>query len=190
MKIFIDPEDARSSSLGSFYRVPDIDAQGISLPLELPAQLRSRWCWAAIACTVGTYYGTLQQDQATLAAAVLQQYTDITGDYTAEDLHTGNINFKLDKALKYAGCFGHWSIGKPGWERILFEINQGRPPCVRLEWYRGGAHYILIRGYCEDGHILVEDSLHGASKQAFNSFPDHYINDGAVWTETIWTNKQ
>lgn len=190
MKIFIDPEDARSSELGSFYRAPHIDASGVWLPLALPQQLQSRWCWAAIASTVGAYYGASQDDQATIASALLLHHTDAVGNYTEEDRRTGNVNFKLDTALKYAGCFGHWSIGKPGWERILFEINQGRPPCVRLEWYRGGAHYILIRGYSEDGHILIEDSLHGASKQAFESFPDHYHNGGAVWTETFWTNKQ
>jgi hypothetical protein len=179
MKIFIDPDASQISSAGDFYKNPCIDKKGCWLPIEVNQQLKSRWCWAAIACSVGAYYDTIHIEQAELVNRLLP-----------DDDTERNINFKLDVALKYINCFSHWTIGKPTFERIQFEINQGRPLGVRLEWFKGGAHYILINGYnSEDGSIFIEDSLHNRSVQDFNQFPDHYRVSGAVWTEIYWTNK-
>jgi hypothetical protein len=176
VKIFIDPDASRTSNEGDFFRSPCIDEKGCWLPVAVEEQLRSRWCWAAIACAVGKYYETIGITQQQLVEQLLHEDKD--------------VNFKLDLALKYVHCFSRWTIGKPTFERIQFEINQGRPLCARLEWYRGGAHYILINGYNDqDRSIWIEDSLHHRSIQPFEQFPGHYTVSGAVWTETYWTNK-
>jgi len=186
MKIFIDPNEATASNIGEFYRNPHIDEAGFWLPISLDRQLKSRWCWASIASAVGIYYGTSSKQQSEIVKDLLGDFDDSIADQSDD----ANVNFKLDVALKHVGSFGHWTIGKPIFERVQFEINHGRPLGVRLEWFKGGAHYILVKGYNdEDGTILIEDSLHGKSTQKFSQFPNNYRESGAVWTETFWTNK-
>lgn len=191
MKIFIDQGNARQAAFGSFYQAPVIDNAGCRLPVTVNQQLKSRWCWAAIASAVATYYQTMCIDQQQIAGRLLADLNVKSGLYTNDDLLEKNVNFKLDVALKYVQCFSHWAIGKPVFERIQFEINQGRPLGVRLEWFKGGAHYILVTGYNDqEGSIMIEDPLHGPGMYGFDRFPETYRESGAVWTETFFTNKQ
>lgn len=190
MKIFIDPGDAKLSAFGSFYQAPVIDSTGCRLPIAVEPQLRSRWCWAAIASAVAAYYKTMSIGQHQIADSLIAGPGLKNGPYTNEDLFEKNVNFKLDVALKYVQCFSHWTIGKPVFERIQFEINQGRPLGVRLEWFKGGAHYILVNGYNDqEESIMIEDPLHGPGILRFDRFPENYRESGAVWTETFFTNK-
>ena len=190
MKIFIDPDDAKTAAFGTFYQLPVIDNTGCRLPLTVGEQLRSRWCWAAIASAVATYYQTMSVDQHQIVDSLWSDPDPVNKRYTREDLLERNVNFKLDVALKYVKCFSHWTIGKPVFERIQFEINQGRPLGVRLEWFKGGAHYVLVNGYNhQEGSIMIEDPLHGPGVHGFDRFPNNYRESGAVWTETFWTNK-
>ncbi len=187
LKLFIDSKEARISSVGDFYQSPTVDGTFIHLPLNVESQQMSRWCWAALACAVARYFNTASLTQGQLVQSLL----DSDGTYTqkSEEL---NQNFKLDHALKQVHCFSHWSPGKPGFERIQFEINQGRPIGIRLEWYRSKeAHYVLIKGYdIREGTVAIEDSENGPSIQNYKNFPEDYGTRGAVWTETFWTNKK
>jgi hypothetical protein len=190
MKIFIEPGDAKLSGVGAFYQQPVIDETGCRLPVKVEQQLKSRWCWAAIASAVASWYQTMRIGQVQVVDSLLADVNAGKGLYTKEELLERNVNFKLDVALKFVHCFSHWTIGKPAFERVQFEINQGRPLGVRLEWFKGGAHYILVNGYNDqDGSIMIEDPLHGPHVLDFNRFPANYRESGAVWTETFFTNK-
>lgn len=190
MKIFIEPDDAKVWGAGACYQQPIIDETGCRLPVTVGPQLKSRWCWAAIASAVATWYQTMSIGQVQIVNSLLANFNDSKGLYTNEELLERNVNFKLDVALKFVNCFSHWTIGKPSFERVQFEINQGRPLGVRLEWFKGGAHYILVNGYNDqDGSILIEDPLHGPHVLDYNRFPGNYQGSGAVWTESFFTNK-
>jgi hypothetical protein len=161
------------------------------LEIKLEQQLKSRWCWGALACAIAGYYETMNVQQAQLAGELIKDSDTGHEIYALEDRQEKNVNFKLDVVLKYVGCFSHWSAGKPNFDRLKFEINQGRPLCVRLEWFKGGAHYIMIKGYdWEKGTVLIDDPLHGLDRMPFENFPEKYRVSGAVWTETYWTNRQ
>lgn len=188
MKIFIDSNDAKTSEIGVFYKLPKLIGNECFLEIELERQLKSRWCWASLACAIARYYETMDVQQAQFAAELLKNVDAEHNIYPIEDQLEKNVDFKLDVALKYAGCFSHWSAGKPTFDRLKFEINQGRPLCVRLEWLKGGAHYIMIKGYdWEKGTVLIDDPLHGLDRMPFENFPEKYRVSGAVWTETYWT---
>lgn len=191
MKIFVDPDHATVSQVGVFYKTPSLAENECYLEIQLEQQLRSRWCWVSLASAIARYYKTMQVEQARLADELVK-ITDTEYEiYSPEERLQKNVNFKLDVALKHVRCFSHWSTGKPNFERVKFEINQGRPLCVRLEWRKGGAHYIMIKGYgCENGTVLIDDPLHGTCRMSFNDFPEKYMVSGAVWTETYWTNNK
>ncbi|WP_282126775.1 C39 family peptidase [Marinifilum flexuosum] len=177
--------------MGTFYCVPKIDKNGTWLSINVEQQKKSRWCWAAITRATGLYYETSNLSQEEIVKELLIDAEFNENLYTKSEIEEKNINFKLDVALKYVEAFSHWSAGKPSFERIQFEINQGRPFCARIEWFKSGAHYILIKGYnANQRTIFIDDPLHGFHIEKYKNFPDEYNKSGAVWTETFWTNKK
>jgi len=190
MKIIIDHEQAISACLGSAAPVLSPLTDEVALGIQVEQQLLSRWCWAALGASLSAYYhgASLRQDE--LAGRVLG--LDCTGFETEEALREQcNINFNLDKVLELVGCFSHWSPGKPPFERLQFEINNGHPVCCRVSWYEGDAHYILIRGYAiGEGLLYVEDPLHGPARVKYDDLPRNYHLSGGVWTETYWTRQK
>jgi hypothetical protein len=176
MRLRIEPPGATRASYGRAAR-PGDDARGARiLDLIVERQLRDKWCWAAVAAALGRYYGTRTLAQRDAAAALL----GVDGD-------DGNRYAMLDDALRLAGCFSHWSPGRPTYERICDEIDAGRPVCVRIQWRDGGSHYVVLTGHDRrTGELYVQDPQHGPSIHPFEAFPRQY-RIGAVWTETYWT---
>lgn len=186
MRLTIDSELAASSTVGAGFRSPRAAGGAVFVEMGVERQLFRNWCWAAIAASLGRYYGTTQASQAEIARRVMAaEGADDAGD--EESGSEDGKEFRLDRALTAAGCFGHWSAGKPVFDRVRFEINLGRPFCPRIGWHQGGAHYVVIHGYREKGErVLVADSLHGPAEHALREFPGRY-REGGAWTETFWT---
>ncbi|HKF49967.1 MAG TPA: papain-like cysteine protease family protein [Terracidiphilus sp.] len=187
MRLTIESEFAPSSSVGARFTGPEFVNGAVRLDVCLEKQHRRNWCWAAIASALGRYYGTSGASQDEIASRALASDSS-RGDERAE-VDEANVEFRLDRALQAAGCFSHWSAGKPVFERIRFEINMGRPLGARIEWHHGGAHYVVIHGYRDEGElVLVGDSQHGPGEYALSRFPSLY-REGGAWTETFWTSR-
>ncbi|MCP4220043.1 MAG: hypothetical protein GY765_35760 [bacterium] len=158
------------------------------LTLEMKKQELEQWCWASIAVAVGKYYGTGSYRQNDIATEVLG--FDCSGYDKDEDLKARCDQTRtMDEALETVDCFSHWTPGKPSFERLQTELRDGRPICIRIEWFDGGAHYAGITGcnaYNRD--IYIDDPKHGFSKHPYESFPHNYRKDGGVWTENFWTD--
>jgi hypothetical protein len=171
MKLRIENSEAREAQFGAPFRPPCRAAGRVWIDLTVDKQRESHWCWAAITAALAGYYHDLPLDQAAIAGGV-------------------NVDRALDEVLAQHGCFGHWSLGKPTFERVAFEIDSGRPLCARIQWYSGGAHYVVVKGYGAAARtLLVEDSLTGPAEQAWSQFPHGYAQRGGVWTETFWTEQ-
>ena len=186
MKLIIEDESSRTSCVGQRFKQPVIRANRALVDVNVPRQQLDSWCWAAIAAGLSEYYGTGTPSQADIASGVLD--VDCSHFENDEQLKAvANTVARLDKAMALVSCYSHWSAGKPLFDRIKFEINQGRPLAARIEWFSGGAHYVLIHGYADaTGNILVADPMHGASEHPLAHFPARYRLGGA-WTETFWT---
>lgn len=147
----------------------------------------SRWCWAAIAVSMARFYNTGRWRQSDVAGRVLGY--DCSGYRENPNLQQQcNQNRTLDEALQVTECFSHWSPGKPAFERIMAELDSGRPLCIRIEWFKGSAHYVVIFGYHGIRRELhIADSRYGVSQHSFDRFPLGYQTGGGVWTENFWT---
>jgi hypothetical protein len=189
MKIIIDNENSRSSGLLPGDALSYVYGNYL-LHTSLPEQQLLRWCWAAIASGLAKFYHNKTVRQHEVAAMVLGFDC---GDYITDDAlkERCNVNFKLDAALKAVQCYSHWSIGKPMFERVQFEISCGRPVCCRINWYTGDAHYAVINGFdSQTREIYIQDTLTGDRKMEFDRFPEKYTRSGGAWTETYWTKNQ
>lgn len=186
MKIIIENEHAETAGFGKEFHSPSVNGTDVFVDIAHEQQQQSQWCWAAIGAMLGRYYGANGSNQEKLAATVLNTGTE-TKRGRKKKTET-NVSVTLDRALKHIGCYSHWSLGRPLPERVMFEINQGRPVCVRVEWYQGGAHYVLLKGYnAATEEWLVEDPMDGPSRVPFAAFPQQYGKSGGVWTDTFWT---
>ncbi|VAW70647.1 hypothetical protein MNBD_GAMMA09-3627 [hydrothermal vent metagenome] len=190
MKIHIDPEESVVSSIGDCYCAPEISREDVFIDLVVQQQQKAHWCWAALASSLADYYQTGDWTQEQIALEIADRDSLLDKKMITITRGNTNVNTTLDKALRVSRCLSHWSPGKPSFERIQFEINLGRPLCMRIEWHAGDAHYAMLNGYdAKNRYVLVKDPLHGDSRQAYKEFPRNYNNCGGVWTETYWTDK-
>ena len=171
MRFVIDSDRAPTSTVGTTFEPPQAVDGWHRLSLVPDLQSAENWCWAAIAASVARHYGAAPADQNEIAAR-------LTGSLDREA--------RLDAALRLTGCFGHWSPGKPLFDRVRFEINAGRPFAARIAWHQGAGHYVLVTGYHADGTLQIDDPATGQSVAPYSGFPERYRSGGG-WTETFWT---
>lgn len=187
MKLRIENSEAKDVLFGNSFCTPAYDGEWVSLNLTVDKQKLSNWCWAAIGVSLSRYYNRKEVSQEYVAAAIFNVADDEENILNNKEFNTDQ---RLDKVLELLSCFSHWSLGKPSFDRIKVEINNGRPVCVRIQWYKGGSHYVVIKGYRDKGTSLqIEDSLTGYNECFYDEFPKKYKNTGAVWIETFWTEK-
>lgn len=155
------------------------------LRIALERQEQSRWCWAAIAVSLATFYGTRSVSQRQLVAEILG------GDAPGED-RDRNADARLIDALVAVGCYAHWSPGRPDPARLNSEIESGRPACLRIVWAGSGAsHFVVIDGFAQGrdrpAEIEVADPSGARSLHRLGEFAKSYRGREAYCCETYWT---
>jgi hypothetical protein len=102
-----------------------------------------------------------------------------------------NVPWYLEKALT---CIGHLAApptsGAETFSYIQSEIDAGRPVGVRIGWFGGGGHFVIVRGYDDTaGNQLVdvEDPWYGPSIVDYAAFATAYQGAGS-WTDTYPIN--
>jgi hypothetical protein len=187
MRLKIESPEATHVCYGSASRPADVERSARFLPVQLQRQAQSNWCWASIAASLGRYYGTRRVEQHDVASALLGEDCSAFSSDPALALRC-NVCAMLDDALRWVGCFSHWSPGRPSFARIRVEIEAGRPLALSVNWHHGGSHFLLVTGYCRDTEELqVDDPLHGTTLQRYADFPQNYRTVGGVWRGTYWT---
>ncbi|MDJ0676698.1 MAG: papain-like cysteine protease family protein [Calothrix sp. MO_167.B42] len=185
MKIRIESESAKKLSLTNGLQQIGCE-DDVILDFLLEKQVLSCWCWAAIGASIGKFYKTCFLTQQQIADKLLNISPGKSSK--VDDIHNNNKQLTLDKSLKIAKSYSHWSLGRPSFERILLELTMGHPVCVRIEWFTGGAHYLVIKGANpKEKSLYLDDSLNGQSIMSYSHFPKRYNDIGGVWTETFWT---
>jgi hypothetical protein len=184
----IEPAEAKREVYSSGVRRQEEGRDSCVLDLIMQRQELEHWCWAAIAVSLGAFYGTRRMMQHEAAGALLGM--DCSGFQSEPDVVSRcDVCAMLDDALKLVGCFSHWSPGRPTFERIRTEIDAGRPVCFCVDWKTGGSHYAVISGYyANTREVYVADPLHGPSVQAYSTFPTQYRGIGGFWRGTFWTS--
>ncbi|MGL4861145.1 MAG: papain-like cysteine protease family protein [Enterobacteriaceae bacterium] len=156
-------------------------ARSTRLNFTMQKQSQTNWCWAAVATSVGNFYGTGLWTQCAVANDQLKRTTCCSQPGPC------NVYGYLDAALRTTRSFSSMRSGSLAMSSINSQINQGRPVGLRCAWNGGGAHFLAIYGTDGD-YILVADSIYGYSTRALSTFPASY-NSGGKWTHTYFTRK-
>jgi len=150
-------------------------------------QIKSQWCWVAVALSVDHYFSPNSTwTQCAIAKQVLhpaecwcgQPYTNETCDKAAH----------LEAALTVVQRPFTPLPGAVAFEKIRGEIDSARPVCVRIQWQGGAGHFVIISGYrvlkSQLRQLVVLDPLFGPSLQDDDAFRRAYLLSGQ-WTDTF-----
>ena len=94
----------------------------------------------------------------------------------------------LDGALSIVGRLtGPVTAGPMLFPDIKTVIGAGSPVCIRIGWYGGGGHFVVISGFQEQPGIQtvnVDDPFYGSSVLDYNTFCTAYHNGQGAWTNS------
>lgn len=155
------------------------------LNLVMEQQAQTQWCWAAVAVSTHRFYGGTTWGQCELVNSVLG-YLDCC-DKPCPELC--NQAYRLGDALKATGNFSYKKDGAEEYSTIRSELEANRPLCARIDWARGGAHFVSVIGYEDSdhgGYLHVEDPIRGLSVVSVQEFSRRYQGHG-TWGYTYFT---
>ena len=144
----------------------------------------SKWCWAAVAISVARYYNPNYPLYQCHLATI---YFGMPLWICCNDKSLCNFGGHLDEALDMVGHLWDWDNCSTSLVRIFVEIGGGWPIGVRIAWYKGGAHYVVITGFSTNGFVKVHDPATGGySWVDYDIFIVAYKFKG-YWTHSYYT---
>lgn len=159
------------------------------LPPFMQCQQQSRWCWSAVATSVGLLFQTGSWTQCATVNGCLKR-SDCCNSPTPDPC---NVYGYLDQSLTYTKSYnGPLIYGTITVDKLEAQIDAGNPVCARVQWNGGGAHFLSIAGYSYPADdpssvtIHLQDSLYGPTSMAYDDFATYY-HCGGEWTHTYLT---
>ncbi len=160
----------------------DAELAIVSLPLRQQPQEMLNWCWAAIAASLSSYYGTGWALQCNLATFLLNQRCCLQPPPAA-----CNQTQSLVIATETVGVLREMVPAAATFAQVMQEINARQPLAANIVWQAGGAaHAVNIYGYQTPGQILIGDPRFGDHLVAYAWFPAHY-QGGGEWNQSLYT---
>jgi len=160
--------------------------------------MQDNWCWAAVATSVGLFYGTGNWTQCAVATDQVNKLISpgqVNDCCSTPDSQTCDVYGYVYFALQHVRSIDHWSPKKPLPQELYDRLSRDKEVvCLRIKWNGGGAHFTTIRGCTDpaDGGpfiISTSDTLKGFSGTTlpYDDFPAHY-HAGGEWTSTFFTS--
>ncbi|MBL8296301.1 MAG: hypothetical protein JNN08_30940 [Bryobacterales bacterium] len=163
----------------------------------MPRQKHDFWCWAAVTVSIDYW---LSQDSAWNQCEVARF---VHGQDCCANRATAtccmdpepppcNRAASLSDALHSVGR-SHVRIPAPlSFDEIVTQIDAGHPIGVRIGWYGGSGHFVVIRGYHPSpsgAHkVDVADPYYRSGRWYYEDFRDAYqasvVSGGGHWTHS------
>jgi len=157
------------------------------LKFVMQTQEQQQWCWAAVAVSIGNFYGGHQWNQCSLVNSVLGCNNCCTDPCPG----CCNIPWRLERALITVGHLSAVESGAKSYLITRAEIDSERPLCARIGWDGGGGHFVIIMGYLEgndgDEFLHIWDPKSGKSIVTMDEFTRRYKGTGS-WTHSYFTS--
>lgn len=154
----------------------------LSLPFNMQRQLQSQWCWAATSASVSLFYNSGSGWTQCLVAEQIMG-TGCCGNPTP----CNNPSY-LDQALTVTNNYVALS-GPITFQQVSVELSAGRVIGVRVGWYGGGGHFMVIYGSDTINGVnyySIDDPIYGKSQITEAAFLSAYQGAGR-WTHTYTT---
>ncbi|MFN0086738.1 MAG: papain-like cysteine protease family protein [Blastocatellia bacterium] len=161
---------------------------------DIQQQEQTNWCWAAVTSSLLAFFNP---GKAMSQCEVVRECFRDTEFETEEDCcrkkvsEACNREFKLVDALDWMDLLSTRCFYQVSLDEIRRQINLGAPIAIRIEWKKGGGHFVVItavgpqhpRG---DGHTwlrVADPKRESAVYITYNTLKKRYRGDGE-WTHT------
>ncbi len=161
---------------------------------DLQMQEQTNWCWAAVTTSLLTFFHP--DEPRTQCEIVRETLRDTEHDPEEDCCGTGKRDLcnrvcKLPDALDSMGLLSIRCNYPLELHEIRQQIDLGLPLAIRIEWKKGGGHFVMITGVLPqdprgDGHtwIRIADPLRESAVYiTYNALKKRYRGDGE-WTHT------
>jgi hypothetical protein len=154
------------------------------VPFTIQTQEQDLWCWAAVAASIDDYFARgASMTQSGVANKVLKR-----GDCTANN-RACNVVATLQDALLEVSHLDGFVTRRLEFSEIKEQIDKKRPVCVRIGWFEGGGHFVVISGYSisESGTemLTIRDPWYVDSILTFEDFGSAYLLGEGSWTDSF-----
>ncbi len=158
-------------------------APPVLLMFNMQLQVENQWCWAATSASVSIFYNSGSTwTQCLVACSVLRISTCCAMPTPC------NKPWYLDQALSVTNNFVNQS-GQLTFQNVESELLNGRVLGVRVGWYGGGGHFMVIYG-CKTtngvNYYNIDDPIYGKSLITEAAFQTAYQGAGS-WTHSYNT---
>ncbi|MFN0103635.1 MAG: papain-like cysteine protease family protein [Bryobacteraceae bacterium] len=161
---------------------PTGTASAIAQNPQSPAAFRMRpqemdlWCWAAVAAAVAEYFSPASPPTQCSIATQVKDTNCCPGARVCDEAAF------LEDALTAVGHLRDDHAGFPSFERIREELRNGFPVGVRIGWFGGGGHFVVITGCRESGPgeqiVMIADPRYSESTWLYDEFVHAYHSAG------------
>ncbi|MEO8372542.1 MAG: papain-like cysteine protease family protein [Candidatus Solibacter sp.] len=161
--------------------------------MEVEKQLETQWCWAAVAVSIHNFLnpGGTTWTQADVATPVLHAEHRIGPSVDCSVTPgTCNIPAALDQALHKTGNLrreGFLPNQLLPFDNIKEWVDLHLPVGVRILWWGGGGHFVVIAGY----RVLdsIREQLLVLDPRGYATFVDYEdlvadYGEGGIWQDT------
>ena len=158
------------------------------MPFTIQPQEQDLWCWAAVAASIDDYFAPgASKTQSDVANDVLRR-TDCTAENRA-----CNMLATLQDALQKVKRLNGFVTRPLTFKEVQEQIDNKLPVCVRIGWFEGGGHFVVISGYSisESGTemVTIRDPWYIDSVLTFEEFGSAYLLGEGSWTDSFRVKK-
>jgi hypothetical protein len=168
------------------------------LPLTIPQQEQSNWCWVAVGSGINSFYDGTTYPQCYVVTLVFRVihpgYTpDCCLPQSDPSQPPCNGESGADQALSYPKRHFLRDTSPLDWEDLVAQIDSGAPVAAGISWSDGGSHFVALTGYSVSAttppvySVYVQDPAAGPSWWTFDSFTSGYDQVGRWSFSTLST---
>jgi hypothetical protein len=162
---------------------------GASKILNVPeeTQEQDQWCWAACSQALLSFF------KKEISQCRVADFARDRQDCCSKPEECNDPNYMYGIAGSIEDILNHWCVSSAPLESALGfaeckkEINNDRPFLIRYEWWEGGGHFLVVRGYATDspGYLHIMDPWPG---NGHGIFTYNYVKKKSkhhTWTHTV-----
>lgn len=163
-------------------------AQSRTLTVPLRVQEHSQWCWAGASQMVLNYFGKTPTQCAEVNYAIGINYA--CGNTTFNWNSNANQP-KPTNTITY--ILNGWNVsssvvGKLSQATSTSKINANKPYILLWQWTGGGGHFVVVRGYTNNGATLYINNPWPGEGSYYRSYASTASASDRYWYNTAVTN--
>lgn len=163
-------------------------AQSKNLSVPLKVQEHSQWCWAGASQMVNALFGKTYSQCAIANYALGINYAcgNSTFDWQSQ-ANQPQATSVIASILNASGVSSS-VVGRLSQTNSTTRINASRPYVILWQWASGGGHFVVVKGYANNGATLYINDPWPGNGAYTRTFAATTSSSDRSWYDTAVTN--